>query len=203
MDKKRLGAIFLGLILMLSIVIFLDTQDNSSTVLTGKVTEGSSCTTQRATNCIGENVAICINGEWKNAGPVPGECGYEDFSDPPNNYNNFSDPPNNYNNFSDDEDEKNTWIWIIIIVIVLLILGVIGFVIYTIIQKDNKKRNTSSKKFDPKNNSFSSKPNPLSPQSRTMPMKSSLPPMRPSNIPQNSSNSPQNKGVKRYTPPKR
>jgi hypothetical protein len=188
MDKKKIGLIFIGLCFVFLTVLFLDnySQQNITGYATASkpVVANSDCTTQGDVGCVGQEVAICINGKWKTAGVIPQQCGYEE------NNNQVNPPP-----ITPDEPKNN--LWIIIIIIVILILAVVGVIIYFIIKKDNNKRNNS--KFSPK------RP-PIMPQRPILTPQRSFQTKSPPSFPRPINNSPSNKKpgeTQRYTPPKR
>ncbi len=195
MDKKRAGVILLGLVLIFSAVIFLNVQDSQKNIVTGKVTEGSECSNQGAADCIGENVAICVNGEWKKFPKVPDKCGYQEDI-------NGEYPP--INGGGEDDKETNYWLWIIIAIIVILIIAVVGFIIYQVIKKDNSERNKGKQGFNPKKPITPPKQSPNFSGQGKPPFKSQKPIMKKPLPPQKSPTTKKSLDKsKRYTPPKR
>ncbi len=170
MNKKRVAAITIGLVAVLLVTLFL----NSYSPLTGNAVEGGECFVQGEDDCQGEDVLICINEKWENFGKVPGQCGYQDDS------GSMSECMSNDDCYGDetcrngfcvaDDGNSSTLMWSIVIILVILILGVIGFIIYLIIKKDNSKRNNTPGKM------FTKKP-PIKPMGKP----SVKPLMKPTN----------------------
>lgn len=201
MDTKKVVASLIGIVAVLSIVFTLNYSLGNATI-TGNVVEGQACSTPNQDTCTGENVYLCINGEWRKIGLVPGKCGYQTGSSGGGNecIDDFdcldSESCRNGNCVADSGGIPTGWI--IVLAIVIAILIVLGIIIYFIVKKDNKFRN--NKAFDKKTINGKpmppmSKPHNLPHGNMTRPM--NQPPIKPISSPSNSNQ------VKRYTPPKR